>query len=237
MKRSKKLTVADIPHVGRGTPAGEWFRRYWIVVRNGAELQDIPQAVKVLGEESGVVSRSGGNDRLDRRRTARIAARRWSTATSKTVAFAVLTTVGCSTCGGQCLEMPAEPKDSKFPQKVKHLILSGARAGRLALRLSGTGPGRSAAVAEIQQRWRIPPGKDLWKRRGSTITTGSTSSRTAPTRRTFRSCTEPIPNDGTWRSWFFNFKEIPHFDAVETAYGMKVVSRKPGPTRRYRVRR
>ena len=38
------------------------------------------------------------------------------------------------------------------------------------------------------------------------------------------------PNDGTWRSWFFNFKDIPAFDAVETAYGMKVISRKPGPT-------
>jgi phenylpropionate dioxygenase-like ring-hydroxylating dioxygenase large terminal subunit len=38
------------------------------------------------------------------------------------------------------------------------------------------------------------------------------------------------PNDGTWRSWFFNFKDVPPFDAVETSYGMKVVSRKPGPT-------
>jgi phenylpropionate dioxygenase-like ring-hydroxylating dioxygenase large terminal subunit len=38
------------------------------------------------------------------------------------------------------------------------------------------------------------------------------------------------PNDGTWRSWFFNFRDIPPFDAVETSYGMKVVSRKPGPT-------
>jgi phenylpropionate dioxygenase-like ring-hydroxylating dioxygenase large terminal subunit len=38
------------------------------------------------------------------------------------------------------------------------------------------------------------------------------------------------PNDGTWRSWFFNFNDIPAFDAVETSYGMKVVSRKPGPS-------
>jgi phenylpropionate dioxygenase-like ring-hydroxylating dioxygenase large terminal subunit len=38
------------------------------------------------------------------------------------------------------------------------------------------------------------------------------------------------PNDGTWRSWFFNFKDIPQFDAVQTPYGMKVISRKPGPT-------
>jgi hypothetical protein len=38
------------------------------------------------------------------------------------------------------------------------------------------------------------------------------------------------PTDGTWRSWFFNRHEIPHFDAVETKYGVKVISRKPGPT-------
>jgi 5,5'-dehydrodivanillate O-demethylase len=38
------------------------------------------------------------------------------------------------------------------------------------------------------------------------------------------------PNDGTWRSWFFNFKDVPPFDAVETSYGMKVISRKPGPS-------
>ena len=51
MKRSKKPTVADIPHVGRGTPAGEWFRRYWIVVGTTRDLHDIPQAIKILGEE------------------------------------------------------------------------------------------------------------------------------------------------------------------------------------------
>ena len=37
------------------------------------------------------------------------------------------------------------------------------------------------------------------------------------------------PDDGTWRSWFFNFRDVPPFDAVEMPYGMKVVSRKPGP--------
>ncbi|HLN85901.1 MAG TPA: hypothetical protein VK200_05550, partial [Candidatus Limnocylindrales bacterium] len=37
-------------------------------------------------------------------------------------------------------------------------------------------------------------------------------------------------NDGTWRSWFFNFRDIPPFDAIEMPYGMKVISRKPGPS-------
>ena len=51
MKGLKKITLADIPYVGRGTPAGDWFRRYWIVVSAMRDLHDIPKAIKILGEE------------------------------------------------------------------------------------------------------------------------------------------------------------------------------------------
>ena len=51
MKRTNKVTLADLPHVGRGTPAGDWFRRHWLVVGTTSDLRDIPQAVKVVGEE------------------------------------------------------------------------------------------------------------------------------------------------------------------------------------------
>ena len=50
-RKMKKVTPADIPRVGPGTPAGEWFRKYWLVVGTTQELHDIPQAVKVLGED------------------------------------------------------------------------------------------------------------------------------------------------------------------------------------------
>ena len=49
-RTNKSVTVADIPRVGPGTPSGEWFRRYWVVVGIARDLYDIPQAVKVLGE-------------------------------------------------------------------------------------------------------------------------------------------------------------------------------------------
>jgi hypothetical protein len=45
----KKVSLADIPYVRKGTPAGEWFRRYWLVVGTTQGLKDIPQAVKVVG--------------------------------------------------------------------------------------------------------------------------------------------------------------------------------------------
>jgi len=51
MKRLKKITLADIPYVGRGTPAGDWFRRYWIVISATRDVHDIPQAIKVLDDE------------------------------------------------------------------------------------------------------------------------------------------------------------------------------------------
>jgi hypothetical protein len=50
-RKTRKITVADIPRIGPGTPGGEWFRRYWLVVGTTKELYDIPQAVKVLGED------------------------------------------------------------------------------------------------------------------------------------------------------------------------------------------
>lgn len=46
--KSRKATLADLPRVGRGTPAGAWFRRYWLAVGTTEELRDIPTAVKVL---------------------------------------------------------------------------------------------------------------------------------------------------------------------------------------------
>ena len=49
-RKNKSVTVADIPRVGPGTPCGDWFRRYWVVVGIARDLYDIPQAVKVFGE-------------------------------------------------------------------------------------------------------------------------------------------------------------------------------------------
>ena len=46
-----KSTNKDIPRVGRGTPGGEWLRRYWLAVGTEAELHDVPHAVRVLGED------------------------------------------------------------------------------------------------------------------------------------------------------------------------------------------
>ena len=51
IERSAKAFLSDLCRVGRGTPAGDWFRRYWLSVGVAGELRDIPRAVRVLGEE------------------------------------------------------------------------------------------------------------------------------------------------------------------------------------------
>lgn len=49
--KTKKLTLADIGDIGPNTAAGEWFRRYWLVVSRSEDLKDIPLGLKILGEE------------------------------------------------------------------------------------------------------------------------------------------------------------------------------------------
>jgi nitrite reductase/ring-hydroxylating ferredoxin subunit len=52
---------AELTHVGRGTPAGELFRRYWQPVAYAEELTDVPRKLRVLGEDL-VLFRTGGGE-------------------------------------------------------------------------------------------------------------------------------------------------------------------------------
>ena len=41
----------ELTHVGPGTPAGEWLRRFWHPVFVLDELKDLPRAIRILGED------------------------------------------------------------------------------------------------------------------------------------------------------------------------------------------
>ena len=45
------LEDAELNHVGPGTPAGEWFRRFWHPVAVAEDLKDLPVAIRILGED------------------------------------------------------------------------------------------------------------------------------------------------------------------------------------------
>jgi phenylpropionate dioxygenase-like ring-hydroxylating dioxygenase large terminal subunit len=227
-RKTRKITVADIPRVGPGTPAGEWFRRYWLVVGTTKELYDIPQAVRVLGEdlilfrdphgEYGLVGQSCPHR-----------------GTSLEYGDIEDGGIRCPYHGwlfnvrGQCLEMPGEPKDSKFPQKVKHLAYPVREQGGLLFAYMGPDQDKPPP---------LPNYLPLMDRGGQR--------QVEPVRRAdynwfnfFENSADPLHvcvlhrhagyGQQTWGNQFFSYTDMPNFEFVEMDYGMKVVMTKPGP--------
>jgi len=228
MKRSKQISLADIPRVGPGTPAGEWFRRYWIVIGTTRDLHDIPEAVKVLGEELVLFRDQTGQLGLVGMHCPHRGA---------SLEYGDIENGGirCAYHGwlfnvrGQCLEMPAEPTESNFPDKVKHLSYPVREQGGFIFAYLGPHQAdppplpRYKALADGAGQRSLEATRIYDYNWFNFIENGADPVH-------FSILHRADPNDGTWRSWFFNFKDIPPFDAVETSYGMKVISRKPGPT-------
>jgi len=48
---SDAMPDAELTQVGPGTPAGEYFRRFWMPVSMAEEVGELPKPIKVLGEE------------------------------------------------------------------------------------------------------------------------------------------------------------------------------------------
>jgi phthalate 4,5-dioxygenase oxygenase subunit len=228
LRKRIKVNLADIPHVGPATRAGDWFRRYWLVVGTTRDLHDIPQAVKVLGEDLVLFRDQDGKLGL-------LGLHCPHRGTSLEYGDIEDGGLRCPyhgwlfNVGGQCLEMPAEPKDSQFPRKVKHLSYPVKELGGLIFAYLGRDqPGppplpKYKALADTAGQRSLEATRVYDYNWFNFIENGADPVH-------FSILHRADPNDGTWRSWFFNFKEIPPFDAVETSYGMKVVSRKPGPT-------
>ena len=42
---------SELTRVGRGTPMGEVFRRYWLPIANVDEVTDLPLKIRILGED------------------------------------------------------------------------------------------------------------------------------------------------------------------------------------------
>jgi phenylpropionate dioxygenase-like ring-hydroxylating dioxygenase large terminal subunit len=228
MKKTAKITISDLAHVGRGTPAGDWFRHYWLVVGTTKELRDIPLAVKVLSEELVLFRDLNGQIGL----VGLHCPHRGSS----------LEYGDIEECGircpyhawlfdvaGNCLEQPAEPKDSQFHKKVKHLSYPVRELGGLIFAYMGPDkddpppiPKYSPLIDRGGQRY-IESIRYYDYNWFNFIENGVDPAHFSVLHRS-------DPSDGTWRSWFFNRHDIPYFDAVETAYGVKVISRKPGPT-------
>jgi phenylpropionate dioxygenase-like ring-hydroxylating dioxygenase large terminal subunit len=227
-RKKKRVALADIPHVGPGTPAGRWFRKYWLPVGTTQDLRDIPQAVKVLGEELVLFRDEFGKLGL-------LGLHCPHRGTSLEYGDIEDGGIRCPyhgwlfDIGGQCLGMPAEPKDSKFPQKVKHLSYAVRELGGLIF--AYLGPDQNDPPP-------LPKYSPLIDRGGQR--------QIEPVRHCdynwfnfFENSADPAHicilhrhagyGEQSWGDQFFSYKQMPEFNFVETDYGMKVVMTKPGP--------
>jgi len=227
--KRRKITLADIPRVGPGTPCGEWFRRYWIVVGTAQELYDIPQAVKVLGEELVLFRDEFGKLGL-------LGLHCPHRGTSLEYGDIECGGIRCPYHGwlfdvtGQCLEMPAEPKDSKFPQKVKHLSYPVKEQGGLIFAYMGPDrddppplPNYSPLVDRGGQR-QIEPARHCDYNWFNFFENSADPAHICVLHR------HAGYGEQSWGNHFFGYEEMPAFSYVEMDYGMMGLMTKPGPT-------
>jgi phenylpropionate dioxygenase-like ring-hydroxylating dioxygenase large terminal subunit len=228
-RKNKQVRIGDIPHVSRGMPAGEWFRKYWLVVSTAADLRDIPIGVKVLGEDLVLFRGPGGQLGL-------LGLHCPHRGTSLEYGDIEDRGIRCPYHGwlfdvsGQCLEQPAEPKDSLFHRKVKHLSYPVKEQGGLLFAYLGS---------EAKEPPPLPRYSCLVDRGGQR--------QIEPTRyceynwfNFYENSADPSHicilhrNTGygeqSWGDQFFSYHDMPAFDYLETDYGMKLVMTKPGPT-------
>jgi hypothetical protein len=131
---------------------------------------------------------------------------------------------------GQCLEQPAEPKGSTFHQKIKHLAYPVRELGGLLFAYMGPGkdnppplPKFAPLASKEGKRFLEPPRHYDYN--------WFNFFENAPDVKHL-SILHRYSGYGkqTWGNNFFDYNDIPPFEPVETEFGMKAVSRKPGPT-------
>ncbi|MSP39163.1 MAG: aromatic ring-hydroxylating dioxygenase subunit alpha [Deltaproteobacteria bacterium] len=224
----KPLSLGDLPHVGGGTPVGEWFRRHWLVAGTTAELRDIPVSVKILGEELVLFRAENGEIGLLGLHCPHRGA---------SLEYGDIEDGGLRCpyhgwlfdVGGQCLAMPAEPVERGFAGKVRHVSYPVQVQGGLIFAYLGPDGDSPPPLPQYRALTDSAGQRSLEATRRfdynwfNFIENGADPAH-------FSILHRADPDDGTWRSWFFNFRDIPPFDAIETSYGMKVISRKLGPT-------
>jgi 5,5'-dehydrodivanillate O-demethylase oxygenase subunit len=130
-----------LTRVGPGTPAGALLRRYWMPVAASGELTDDKpiQAVRLLGEDLVVYRDKTGRygvvgEHCPHRKAS--------------LAFGRVDEEGIRCryhgwkfdCEGKCLEQPAEPEESGFKDKIKHVAYPVEKLGGLLWAYLGPEP-------------------------------------------------------------------------------------------------
>jgi 5,5'-dehydrodivanillate O-demethylase len=139
-----------LTQVGRGTPGGEFLRRYWMPAVSAGELTDEKpiKAFRLMGEDLVVYRDKSGRygvvaEQCPHRKAS--------------LAFGRVDAEGIRCpyhgwkfdCTGKCLEQPAEPAEGGFKDKIKHTAYPAERLGGLIWTYLGPQP------APLLPRWDV----------------------------------------------------------------------------------
>jgi nitrite reductase/ring-hydroxylating ferredoxin subunit len=110
---------AELTHVGPGTPAGEYLRRFWHPVALSSDIQDLPKRIKILSEDLVIFRSKSGQVGLVRPHCPHRGA---------SLEFGIPDENGIRCCyhgwligvDGRILETPAEPPNSPYAQRLCH---------------------------------------------------------------------------------------------------------------------
>ena len=105
----------ELCRVGRGTPCGEYLRRFWQPVVVESELNDTPTAIRILGEDLVIFQAREISDCWSDDVYTEV--RHSSLERLSRGEFVVATTVGSLMCTAYS-DTPGEPPDSPIRQKI-----------------------------------------------------------------------------------------------------------------------
>ncbi|MGH7929782.1 MAG: Rieske 2Fe-2S domain-containing protein, partial [Candidatus Binatia bacterium] len=130
---------------------------------------------------------------------------------------------------GQCLEMPAEPKDSKFPQKVKHLSYPVRELGGLIFAYMGEDGDNAPPLPKYSPLIDRGGQRQVEHARQCDYNWFNFFENSADPAHICILHRHAGYGEQSWGDQFFGYKNMPEFKYVEMEYGMKVVMTKPGP--------
>ena len=180
---------AELTHVGPGTPAGEYLRRFWQPVAHVEDMKDLPIAIRIMGEDLVVFRDNRGRIGLLQRHCSH---------RGTSLEYGVIEEKGIRCCyhgwlydvDGTILETPRRAARQHLQGALVSRRLSGPRILRPRIRLHGarrrvSRPSRSSirsSCRDTNSAWGSP-----WAWRTSSPATGSRSWTTSWTPYTSRS--------------------------------------------------
>jgi nitrite reductase/ring-hydroxylating ferredoxin subunit len=117
--RERPAEDAELTRVGPGTPCGEYLRRFWQPIITSEEVQDLPQRLRIMGEDLVVFRDKGGALGL---------LELYCAHRGTSLEFGLVCDKGLRCCyhgwlfdvDGKVLETPGEPPDSTLKERLYH---------------------------------------------------------------------------------------------------------------------